>query len=185
MAYDRSIVRIHLYQLALIVRNVAYYRALDAVKKGWDKNYWIFIYNNHLDIAILEWCKIFGSNGEKTHWKNVVPTKDQREFREQMLKYIGVSADEWEAEWKVLTGYRNRHLAHHDFSPKRDVYPNLDPVLKSSTFYYQWLRDHWISEFQPQYPEDFMDYYAKYFAQAKIFAKAAYDATDRLKETLL
>lgn len=52
---------------------MAYYRA------GWkDKklilggNFWTGINGNCLDIAVLEWCKLFADRKDPHHWKKIV-----------------------------------------------------------------------------------------------------------------
>jgi len=55
------------YRLVFIVRNIAFHRSLLPLKDELDHNYWIFVFNNFLDMAVLDWCKVFGARSEETH----------------------------------------------------------------------------------------------------------------------
>lgn len=73
------------------VRNLAYYRA------GWKERQaafpqtemWATINSNFLDIAVLEWCKLFADQGARHHWRKVVV--DPGSFLPQMLSDIRIS----------------------------------------------------------------------------------------------
>jgi len=137
-----------------------------------------------LDMAVLEWCKLFGSDDEehqKTHWKNVVGNGES--FRKDLLGKLGVSANDWADYWKQMKNYRDQHVAHRDFD-KSDVthYPTLDLALASSRIYYGYV----IAELRKQnitrYPDD-LGMYAEAFAdQAKAIAERALAATKEVKE---
>ncbi len=43
----------HLFRLVYVVRNAACYKALSQYKDEFEQNWWILIYNNFFDIAIL------------------------------------------------------------------------------------------------------------------------------------
>ena len=70
----RDAIGAHRAGLVYLVRSAAIKRALTAVDAKPRLNFWRLIYGNQLDVAVLEWCKIFGSDGEATHWKGVVPS---------------------------------------------------------------------------------------------------------------
>jgi hypothetical protein len=80
--------------LAAIVRNVHLRRELSKVSAEPALNFWRLIYGNLTDMAVLEWCKLFGSDDSErqpVHWKSIA--EDQEHFREDMLKSIGVSRE--------------------------------------------------------------------------------------------
>jgi len=54
-------------------RNVAYYRTGHDVARGLG-NFWRTTDGNFLDMAVLEWCKLFADPRGKHYWKKVIPT---------------------------------------------------------------------------------------------------------------
>ena len=93
------------FRLVFVVRNAAYHRSLHKYKDEFVQNYWILIFNNFLDIAVLEWCKVFGSNNDATHWSNKITKKDK--FRAELLARLNYTESEWEAYWNNIKGYRD------------------------------------------------------------------------------
>ncbi|MEO8441757.1 MAG: hypothetical protein ABI547_04675, partial [Betaproteobacteria bacterium] len=63
-----------------LIRSVHLKRALSRIDPNPDLNFWRVIHGNFLDIAVIEWCKLFGSDDkehQKAHWKNLVADKDR------------------------------------------------------------------------------------------------------------
>lgn len=172
--------------LASLVRSVHLKRVLSGLDPDPALNFWRLLHGNLLDIAVLEWCKLFGSDDEehqKAHWKNVVPDKDA--FRTSLLKAMEIDGKAWDAYWKEMKTYRDQNVAHRDFSnPNVTHYPKLDLALESSYFYYQYL----IAELRKQgvksYPDDIREYCRKFAEQAKTIADKALTATREVKESV-
>jgi hypothetical protein len=129
--------------LAAIVRNVHLRRELSKVSAEPALNFWRLIYGNLTDMAVLEWCKLFGSDDSErqaVHWKSIAD--DHEHFRENMLRSIGVSREAWNQYWTEMKTYRDHAVAH--FDPRQSVtiarYPSFDLALRSSYFYYIYLR---------------------------------------------
>ena len=62
--------------LASMVRTIQLRRTFNAVSPTPNLVMWRVIYGNCTDMAVLEWCKLFGSDDEQNqpvHWKNVAP----------------------------------------------------------------------------------------------------------------
>jgi hypothetical protein len=60
--------------LASLVRTVQLRRSFHAVSPAPTLVMWRIIYGNLTDMAVLEWCKLFGSDDEHNqpvHWKNI------------------------------------------------------------------------------------------------------------------
>lgn len=172
--------------IASLIRSVHLKRVLSDFDPDPGLNFWRVMHGNLLDMAVLDWCKLFGSDDEehqKTHWKNVVA--DEEQFRKDLLKAIGVDAGAWKTYWNDMKNYRDQHVAHRDFG-KPDVthYPKLDLALESSYFYYGYL----IAELRKigvkNYPDDIRDYCNRFSAQAKNIAEKALTATKSLQETV-
>ena len=142
------------------------------------------MHGNLLDISVLEWCKLFGSDNEehqKTHWKNVVSDIDA--FRADLLKALGIDAKAWESYWRDMKTYRDQYVAHRDFT-KADVthFPRLDIALDSSYAYYRYVIAELRKQGVSKYPDDLRMYGEAFAAQANGIAKKALEATADLKE---
>ena len=97
----------HLFRLVHLARSAEMKRALTEVDPEPHLNFWRLIHGNQLDIAVLEWCKVFGSAGEATHWKKIVPPADHDQFRDGLFGAVGVTAKEWEVYWNEMKKYRD------------------------------------------------------------------------------
>ncbi|MCZ2078026.1 MAG: hypothetical protein LC130_23845 [Bryobacterales bacterium] len=50
------------------------------------QTFWIMTLNLLLDAAAIDWCKVFGSWDEHTHWTNVIPNERHEEVRADLLR---------------------------------------------------------------------------------------------------
>ena len=170
------------FRLVFVVRNVAYHRSLHKYKDEFEQNYWISIYNNFLDIAVLEWSKVFGSKSNATHWSNHIDNEE--EFRSGLLEHLNLSKTEWEDYWNNIKNYRDSVVAHHAHNPNITNYPEFNNALSSCYFYYQKL----IIELRLlnvyDYPDDLEEYYKSCIKQATMFSVTAYDSTRDIKESV-
>lgn len=170
------------FRLVYVVRNVAHHRSLEPFKDDSDQNYWILVFNNFLDIAVLEWCKAFGSRGEATHWSNHVADPDA--FRAGLYARLGVSEEEWRTYWESIKNYRDEVVAHHVSASKVTHYPDLGCALQACFYYYGILIKQLRQLSVFDYPEDLEDYYKRSLEQACRFSELAYGATRALKENV-
>ena len=175
----------HMDRLLYVVRNVASFRSLEAVlAEEPNPAYWIYVLNNFYDLALLEWCKLFGSYGEPTHWTSLVPKSDHDSFRKDLWNQLGITEPDWRVYWEHVTDYRNHRLAHHQRNTKITNYPALENILKSAFYYHSWLlrglEDMGIIE----EPNSLSDYYASYLRQAVMFSKRAYEETKNIREAV-
>ncbi len=172
----------HLFRLVHLARSTEMKRALTEVEPKPHLNFWRLIHGNQLDIAVLEWCKVFGSDGEATHWKNIVPSANHDQFRDSLLGVVGVTADEWAAYWNEMKAYRDNLVAHHIELKRVANYPELDLALKSSCFYYSYLIKELRSLGETRYPDDLHTYCGAFESQARAIAAAAVASTAAIKE---
>ena len=184
MTHDTDRVRAQLFRLAYIVRNIAYYRSLAAYGDSLDQNFWIFAFNNFFDLSVLEWCKIFGSRREPTHWASVV--SDEHVFRSELLTRLKLTPDEWESYWSQMKNYRDISVAHHTKDPKFTKYPHLDTALASTVFLYGHLVDQLEHAPEPVsfLPKDLSRYYERSLSLAKRISAAAYEASRGITDTV-
>lgn len=172
----------HLFRLVHIARSVGMKRALTDVNPNPDLNFWRLIHGNQLDIAVLEWCKVFGSDCEPTHWKNIVPAVKHDQFRNGLFAAVTVTVEEWTAYWRDMKAYRDNLVAHHIESTGVANYPVLDLALKSSFFYYNYLIRELRSLGETKYVDDLKVYCEAFEGLAREVATTAVSSTAAIKE---
>lgn len=120
------------------VRNVAYYRA------GWHEGRIVFdessnifttVNGNFLDIAVVEWCKLFDPK-EEHGWRKIISDGDA--FKIGLLEDLGIDEAEWNAYFKKMRTYRDKFLAHLD-REKVMYLPQMDIARDSVIYYYNYL----------------------------------------------
>jgi len=171
--------------LANVVRSAYLKRALTQTDPDPHLNFWRVIHGNLLDMAVIDWCKLFGSDDEQhqqVHWKNVFDDHDR--FRSGLFQYLGITETKWRDYWTQMKTYRDQQAAHLDFS-NRDVthYPVLDLAIASSCYYYA----RGVAEFAHlgiiQHPADLRGYGTDFLAQAVKIAAEAVAATRAMQES--
>ncbi len=172
----------HLFRLVHLSRSAQMKRALTAVDPDPHLNFWRLIHGNQLDIAVLEWCKVFGSDSEATHWKKIVPPAEHDGFRNNLLASLGITAESWASYWNEMKVYRDNLAAHHNELNKVASYPILDHALKSSYFYYKYLIKELRALGETRFPDDLEAYCAKFAEQVHEVAAKAVAATSTMKE---
>lgn len=170
--------------LVAIVRSVGIKRALSAVEPDSALNFWRFINGGMLDLAIIEWCKIFGTDDQDTHWKKQVPEAEHERFRKGMFSYIKISEKEWAKRWKHFTHYRNNFAAHNSTAVAGGKYPELDVVLKSSFYYYSYLRENILNTENIRLPKSLEKYYERFLEQSISISTLAVEATSEVTESV-
>jgi len=133
----------------------------------------VYAFNNYFDMAILEWCKVFGSRSEPTHWSAVVEDPDS--FRAALLADLALTRDAWDKYWEEMKNYRDLALAHHTLDPRVTSYPKLDVALRATCFHYKFLVEairHVPTN--PVYflPKELDSYYQRLLAHAEQVATA-------------
>jgi len=138
-------------------RNCAYYRA------GWSKgkskatnDFAITIQNNFIDIAILEWLKLFGGHNDKHHWKKIVSNKE--EFKSQFLTACEITDNKFEEYQDELKKYRDKFVAHLDGEEKMNI-PQLDISITAVKHYYKYILNELGDLNLGNLPKNLDDYY--------------------------
>lgn len=145
-------------------RNCAYYRA------GWEGNqtkasneFWITVQGNFIDIAVLEWLKLFGDHNDKHHWKNVV--EDKQSFKRKMLSSCAINEDDLVQSRESFKTYRDKFIAHLDSEEIMNI-PVLNTPLALTKNYYTYVANKLGKERLRNLPTDIEDYYQKCFHAA-------------------
>jgi hypothetical protein len=122
------------------MRNIAFYRA------GWHRTvprvktpFWVNANSNCIDVAVLEWCKLFAERNGRHHWKTAVT--DRECFRAELVTVLGVSwADFSQYAINVVLKYRDSFVAHLDDDNTMHV-PSLRMMRVSVAFLYRYILD--------------------------------------------
>ena len=173
--------------VASVVRNIQLKRALQAADPNPPLNFWRLMNGNSFDMAVIDWCKLFGSERDPLHWKNVLPEAEWDEFRAGLLRATDFSADEWAGYREKVKEYRDKHAAHFDptfiEAANEPEYPALSEAFYAACLYYDRLcrlfADRGIKH---RYPRDIRDYSRRFADQTAEVAKKAIEATKGLKE---
>ena len=138
-------------------RNLAYYRA------GWVNGkrifpraeLWATINSNFLDIAALEWCKVFADNRARHSWRKIVvePTA----FLPQLLGDLDIQPGVWEAFIEEMRAYRDKFVAHLDDDPTMHV-PVMDFAESSIHYFYETIRSEQDRASFDDLPRSLRDY---------------------------
>jgi len=120
-----------------LCRQIAYHRAMRPYVGDLRRNYWIYTFNNFIDMAVLDWCHLFGNWDDDLHWRNVIG-KDVG-FKERVLADLDLNDGQWADYWECIKDYRNKDVAHIDIvSPATDV-PDMELAIRSAATYYRWI----------------------------------------------
>jgi hypothetical protein len=142
-------------------RNVAYYRAGWNDKQTKAKNeFWATVQGNFIDIAVLEWLKLFGDHNDKHHWKKVVGNKDS--FKRDMLEYCEITENELKSCRESFKEYRDKFIAHLDSEETMHI-PKLDIPIALATYYYAYVSKELGASVLRNLPDDIEQYYQECF----------------------
>jgi len=164
-------------------RQLSYHRALDRYKNQSGKfnlNLWTTVYNNAIDVAILDWFHLFGYHNDDLHWKNIV--KDINAFRSALFTTVGLDEQGWTSYRETIKTYRDKDVAHIEVRPNSWV-PDMTMALKATDFYYQAVLEE-LSLFHDysNEPVDLMVYCRDSQEQAEKVLSEAYSSTSGMHE---
>ncbi len=161
-------------------RQLSYHRALAECTQNFTQNFWIYMYNNTIDLAVLDWFHLFGYHNDDLHWKQVVT--DIPAFRNQLLQSLQKTEDEWEAYRNTIKGYRDKDVAHIEVRPVSKV-PDMTLALRATALYYSTVFTE-LSMFPnyDRFPKQIEEYYANSLAQSKAIFAVAYQASYYIEE---
>lgn len=159
-------------------------RAIEASDSDPHLNFWRIIIGNQLDVAVLEWCKIFGSNNEATHWKQVIPEEEHATYKAELLAMLIFSEAQWNEYWKHMKAYRDNLVAHHINGHNVAEYPDLTPALESAAYHYKYILPRIRELDKTPYPDDLLTYQIDFHKLALEVAAAALNATKNIPESV-
>jgi hypothetical protein len=149
------------------LRNIAFYRAgfrYGRMRFRVDRQFWINANSGFVDIAVLEWWKLFVEHNGKHGWRRVV--SNPRQFQTSLYRRLGFSAEQFVSYAKSLSDYRNQFVAHLDDESYYFV-PRLRMARRSAAHLYDQLRtDPKSRVFVPDMVESAAQYYSRYYQHA-------------------
>jgi hypothetical protein len=141
MAHSRHPVLAPLHRLMVFSQSVHVRRMMEGIALDPKQTFWLMTINLLADTAALEWCKVFGSRNEDTHWTRVIPENKHDAVRADLLKAIGHTQADWEKYRDGIASYRDQMVAHHDLSATVANYPHYDVALVAASFMFDQLRN--------------------------------------------
>ena len=90
--------------------------------------------------AVIQWCKVFGSRGDWSHWRSAAGAEDTAIYP-RFLASAGMTEQEWQREQEVIKNYRDKALAHHDADLVETInkFPKLDRAERAAVVMYREL----------------------------------------------
>lgn len=124
-------------------RQISYHRQMAPYIEKLRNNYFIYSFNNFIDLAVLDFCHLFGSHSDDLHWKKIVKNPD--DFKSNLLKELKLTDEEWKKYRESVKEYRDKDVAHIEIRPTSNV-PDMTIATKAIVFYYnsiiQELKQH-------------------------------------------
>lgn len=146
-------------------RNLAYSRAIsELVATKREGDFWITMQGNCLDIAVLEWCKLFGEHNGKHSWSVILHEPDI--FKSALIKELKIDEKEWMASRSELRTYRNKFVAHLDSEVTMQI-PQMDLPLKMVNYYFNIIMSYEDeTNIFKGIPSNLNDYYETSYSEA-------------------
>jgi hypothetical protein len=166
------------------LRNIAFYRAgwkRDRQRMRVDRQFWRFANGAFLDVAVMEWCKLFTerqtSRGGRHHWRAVI-LADQTGFMGGLCVRLGVTEADFQNYARSVVRYRNKFVAHLDNEPTAYI-PFMWAARSSAAFLHDYLRgDTALAEHIPDFTHSAARYYSIMYRDAWYEHTRANQTTD-------
>jgi hypothetical protein len=149
------------------LRNMAFFRASSDAQEAWTgEQFWTTAHDNFLDIAVLEWCKVFADEKRgKHHWGKVVNNADV--FMLGLLAHLKLTEPLFLEYIQGMRAYRDKFIAHLDEENQMNI-PNLSAAIKSSQYLYRWLLEEEDDcHAYPDAPPSAVAFFKSFLAEAK------------------
>lgn len=117
-------------------RNLAYYRAWhERLVPGEYGELLATIDGNFIDMAVIEWCKLFGDRRGRHCWDKVV---SRQNFEADMFIHLDETDDQFKKYIDDMREYRDKFLAHLDDERIMNI-PRMELAEESVKFLYDYL----------------------------------------------
>ncbi len=116
-------------------RNLAFYQSwFDSGQPFKDKQFWISANGNFLDIAVLEWCKLFADKRGRHHFSKVLASPET--FKSELLDKLELPENKFKEYVEEVKHYRDKFIAHLDNENVMCI-PQMRVALSSVEFLYE------------------------------------------------
>jgi len=89
--------------------------------------------------AAINWCKVFGSDAEGTHWKCVIDDREQ--FRKILFSELGITPAEFQNYWKKMIEFRSNVIAHFNAEHfSTGATPEFDTAIAAAAITHEYMR---------------------------------------------
>lgn len=159
-------------------RNVAYYRigyinedGTGGLKQA--SEFGATVNGNMMDIAVLEWGKLFTDRRGSQHWHKFVRIEpERRQFLASLIQSVGLNDAGWRHYLDEFRVYRDKFVAHLDTEDCMRI-PNLEIALQSTFFLYSHLLANapggtFDAPHRATLPYDLLAYYVKCQSEARL-----------------
>ena len=136
----------------------------DGKKTKATNEFWATVQCNFIDIAVLEWLKLFGDHNDKHHWKKII--EDRETFKKEMLSSCKITEDELAKSRDSIKEYRDKFIAHLDSEEVMHI-PVLDTPLALVKYYYSCVANELNEKRLRNLPKDIDNYYQECFQAAE------------------
>lgn len=101
-------------------------------------NFWREVSQNAMDLAVLDWCHLYGQRKDVLHWSKVFP--EDTTFKERLLASVGATDAEWTQYWNDMKRYRDKDVAHLEIQ-RITMRPAMAIAIGSTAFYFSEVQE--------------------------------------------
>lgn len=101
-------------------------------------NFWHEVSQNAMDLAVLDWCHLYGQRKDVLHWSKVFP--DDTTFKDRMLASVGATDPEWTQYLNDMKRYRDKDIAHLEIQ-RITMRPAMAIAIDSTAFYFSEVQE--------------------------------------------
>jgi hypothetical protein len=125
--------------------------------------FWLTATGNFLDIAILEWCKLFAETRGKHFWRKVISHHET--FQKGLLAELSLSEKGFDDYLNQIRSYRDKFVAHLDSEDAMYI-PPLQIALESTVYLFDYLlKNEETGGCFADAPKGGLDFYEKFFRE--------------------
>jgi len=128
--------------LLAVLRCVSMKRALSASSHD-TLNFYKLYDGCLMDITVISWCKLFGSDRESLHWTKLIAALGIQDRDLFLVQLDEAAGDKFESLSESSRNYRDTYAAHHDLDTDKRTkqYPVLEPLRATAHLLYSAVWD--------------------------------------------
>lgn len=175
---DQSLIGPQIRTLYSFARSLVYHRTIRSHADNISEEsitFWNATSDDHIEIAIIRWCNIFGRfKDSKIHWRRFAPKEGvdingntvdnlgyESTIRTMLSKSIGTSNKKLTKFTGTVIRFRNNYSAHYDPNNLPEA-PVLDKTLTMADTYLKWLIDElWWKDKRQKYINEMLPVFEK------------------------